>query len=168
MAESIDNCTNDATYDAVLSGTYTLDAANATLTLGSDGEADTNFVLPASSEWVLVEVYDVEDVCGDIGVTRFSSSSSDTSDVATFIASVRTEALAEYTLFKITATHYHGDNTADVYLGDESNAATLHLSDTAYTPPVTDWTLSYNLVSPTHKSVVCSESYCCDVEWICS
>ena len=102
MADSIDNCTGNASYDAVLSGTYSMDAANATLTLGSDGQADTNFVLPETSEWLLVEVYDVEDVCGDIGVTRFTSSKSDLDDVATFIASVRTEALAEYTLFKIT------------------------------------------------------------------
>ncbi len=130
---------------APLSGTYTTDEADKTLTLGSDGEADTSFTLPPSSAWLMVEVYDVEDVSGDIGYTRYTDN---VTNVTATMAAVRTIAISEYTNFKITATHYNGDDTADLYTGDESTALSLSSEGAEFTPPTVSWKLSNNLLSP--------------------
>ena len=151
-------------YIAPLTGTYTTDEANCVLSLGSDGEGDTTFVLPSSSTWLLIEVYDVEDVYGDIGYHRYSNN---VSNIDAYIENVRAIAQAEYTTFKITAIHYYGDDTCDTYRGDESTIATIDSTALDYTPPTVSWKLSTDLITPLNKIVVCDESYDCSVAWLC-
>jgi len=153
------------THIAELTGTYTTDEANKSLTLGSDGEGDTTFILPAAAEWVLIEVYDVEDVYGDLGYHKYTDK---VINLATTLADVRTIALAEYALFKITAVHYKGNDTADVYRGDETTALTLDNTGTDFTPPVVSWKLKTDLISPIHKILICADSYDCSMAWICN
>jgi len=151
-------------HNAELSGTYTTDEANKVLTFGNDGQGDTLFVLPAASEWLLIEVYDVEDAFGDIGYQKYTNR---VDTIASELIAARTIALAEYTLFNITAVHYKGDDTADVYRGDESTAITLDNAGISYTPPVASWKLSNDTISPIHQKLICADSYDCDIEWIC-
>ena len=149
---------------AQLSGTFTTDEANRVLTLGSDGEGDTLKTLPPGVEWLLVEVYDVEDVYGDIGFTKYQTK---TTDLATILSDIRAIAIAEYTLFKIAAIHYKGNNTGDVYRGDETTALTLDSAGTSFTPPVATWKLSTNLTTPIHQVLICADSYECAMDWVC-
>ena len=162
MAKYVADDNNE--YIAELSGTYLADEPNKVLTLGSDGQGDTAFVLPPSTAWLLVEVYDVESVYGDIGYQRYSDN---VSNIDAYIENVRVIAQAEYTTFKITAVHYYGDDTCDTYRGDESTVATIDSVGIAYTPPVVSWKLSIDLITPLNKIVVCDESYDCSVAWLC-
>ena len=162
MAEYVADVDED--YFAELSGTYSHDESNKVLTLGSDGEGDTTFVLPASTAWLLVEVYDVEGVYGNIGYQRYTDN---ITNIDFYIERIRSLATIEYTTFKITAIHYYGDNTGDTYRGDESVVATLDATSTGYTPPIVSWKLSTDLITPLNKILVCDESYDCDVAWLC-
>ena len=149
---------------AELSGTFTPDELNKIMTFGSDGQADTEYILASDKEWVLVEVYNVEDDIGALGYHVFKSK---VRDLTTILVNARAKALAEYTLFKITATHYKGNETADVYRGDEVTVLTIDNADISFIPPVVSWKLSINLISPINKILICDESYGCDAEWLC-
>ncbi len=91
--------------DAELSGTYTVQLANHALTLGVSGQADTRFTLPTDVEWLLIEVFDVEDVEGDLGLTMWTDK---VSDIASTMAAVQAEIENDnaITKYKIVATHY--------------------------------------------------------------
>jgi len=133
---------------AQLTGTFTTDEVDKTTTFGGDGEADTGFILPDDgSEWMLVEVFDVEDVAGDVGYTLFKSQ---VRNLAADMVTARAVATAEYTLYTITCTHYYGDDTADVYRGDESTALALAGGDTgiSYTPLGTNWKITDTAIAP--------------------
>jgi len=146
MAEYIDD---GGSYgvDAELTGTYTKDAPNKTLTMGGDGQADTTFILPSVKEWLLFEVFNVEDVSGDIGYTKWQSS---VSQIATDLSTVQAIADGEYTNYEIVATHYNGDDTADVYRGDESTSLDLAEADTGidYTPSASSWKITDTVIAP--------------------
>ena len=58
---------------AELSGSYSTDDVAKVVTFGAGGEADTGFVLPLSTPWILIELYDVESVFGAKGYTLFKS-----------------------------------------------------------------------------------------------
>lgn len=135
---------------AQLSGTFTPDTANKVMTFGSDGQADTFRVLPATVPWLLIEVYDVESTAGDIGYTLYKTN---THNVATELTSARSVALAEYTTFKIVATHYYGDYTADVWRGDQTSAMSLATLETGvpYYPNTASWKISDTTVAPDYK-----------------
>lgn len=135
---------------AELSGTYSLDEANKVTTFGTDGQADTSFVLPAATPWLLLEVFDVEEASGDIGYQRYTTN---VSNISGYMVSTRAIAAAEYTIYKIVATHYYGDGTADVYFGDESNAMSIYKSGTPFTPPTASWKMSADVVSPYYQIV---------------
>jgi len=162
MAEYVAD--NREIYITPLTGTYATDEANKILTLGSDGEGDTEFILPASQEWLLVEVYDVEATYGDLGYHKYTDR---VDQVVITMETIRTIANAEYTLFKICAVHYNGDNTADVYRGDQATALTLDNTDTSFTPPVVSWKLSNDIITPLHKILICADSYECGMDWVC-
>ena len=151
-------------YIAPLTGTYSTDEANKILTFGSDGEGDTTFVFPPTNAWLLVEVYDVNGIYGDIGHQRYTDN---VSNINFYIEQVRAIAIVEYTSFKITAIHYHGNGTCDTYRGDEFVTATIDSIGLDYTPPIASWKLSTTLVSPLNKLLVCDESYDCNVTWLC-
>jgi len=137
---------------AILSGTYTTDSVNKVITFGTDGQADTEFILPTDSSWILIEVYNVEGVAGDVGYTKWSSN---TYNISTRIASARTTALAEYTTFDIVCTYYKGTGYADVYRGDEATAMALASGDTdiMYTPSGTNWLITDTREAPNHNIV---------------
>lgn len=153
-------------YPALLTGTYTVDQPNCVLTLGADGQADTTLILPTTTAWYIIEVYNVEGVVGAIGYTEFSE------NITTMDASIltaRTTALAEYTTFKIAVTHYIGDGTIDIYLGDETTAVALFNTshELSYTPDTASWKLEIDILTPINKLLVCAQSYDCDDTWLC-
>ena len=162
MADYVADDNNE--YIAELSGAYSTDEANKVLTLGSGGEGDTLFVLPPATAWLLVEVYDVEDVYGDIGYHRYTDN---VSNIDAYIEQIRLTSIFEYATFKITAIHYYGNDTADVYRGDELTVAIVDNAGISYTPPIVSWKLSSDLITPLNLKVVCDESYDCDVAWLC-
>jgi len=130
---------------AELSGTFTADEASKVLTFGSDGEANTFLSFPQNTSWLLIEVYDVEGVYGAKGYQRYTTN---TSNIDWYNASARAIALSQYTTFKISTTHYKGNYSADVYIGDESNAMTLSLTDTPFAPPAS-WLINRDTTART-------------------
>ena len=162
MAEYVAD--DNSEYIAPLTGTYSTDEANKILTLGSDGQGDTTFVLPPTTAWLLVEVYDVNDVYGDIGYQRYTDN---VFNIDSYIEQARALAILEYTTFKITATHYYGNNTCDVYRGDESTPTTLFNESLLYTPSTVSWKLRTYLTTPINILLDCNELYDCNVEWLC-
>lgn len=119
----------DEDHIAALSGTFSIDEANKVITLGSNGECDTGYTFSTTAKWLLIEVYDVEGIVGDIGYTKHTNVNNITADLIT----ARSIALSEYTTFKITAMHYRGNGTCDVYRGNETDDMTLFISNAPYT-----------------------------------
>lgn len=146
MAEYIED-TGSNSHDAELTGTYTTDAPNKTLTMGADGQADTGFILPSSSEWLLIETYDVENVTGDIGYHWWKSN---VADVNASLLAFRNIVDAEYTLYKMKGTHYLGNGKADVYEANNTTAfpTTADNEDVDYTPLGTNWLITDTLIAP--------------------
>jgi len=147
MAEYIED-TGSNGHDAILSGDYTTDAPNKTLSM-NDGtaEADTGFVLPSSSEWLLIETYDVEDVSGDLGYHWWKSN---VADVDASLLAFRNIVDAEYTLYKMKGTHYLGNGTADVYEANNTTAFPTTADNEAvdYTPDAGNWLITDTLIAP--------------------
>ncbi len=135
----------DGDYPAELSGDYTTDAPNNTITFDETGEGDTGFILPADAEWLLVEVYNIEGVEGTTGLTAYSS---DISNIETDIEALRQEAIGYYTTFTIVTTHYKTGNLCDIYKGGSNAQQTKITTDYIYTPPVTTWKLTNALTAP--------------------
>lgn len=135
----------DGLQPAELSGTYTTDAPNNTLTLGVDGQGDTEFILPSVSEWIMVEVYEVEGVAGDIGLTAYNS---DVSNIVVDLEALRQEAITYYTTFRFVATHYKTGDLCDIYYGTEDTACTLRTTDVDFIPPVVSWKLTDTITAP--------------------
>lgn len=131
---------------AELSGTYTTDEANKVITFGATGQANTGLTLPSSSEWLLIETYDVEGVAGDVGYTKWTSN---TYNIASKLSSARAIVDAEYTIYSMVATHYKGNNTCDTYYANNTTAfpATPDVSGRAYTPSAT-WVISDTTEGP--------------------
>jgi len=166
MADYIDD-TGTHTMDALLSGTYTTQASNHALTLGADGEADTTFTLPTGSDWILVETYDVEDVSGDIGYTKWQS---DVSQVTTDIEAIQdiVDADSQITVYKMTAMHYKSSTgKVDVYRGDEATTLALASEDTDndFTFPPGDWIITDTILAPDAKATVLETTYVSFDQW---
>lgn len=147
MAEYIED-TGSNGHDALLSGDYTTDAPNKTLSM-NDGtaEADSGFVLPSSSEWLLIETYDVENVTGDLGYHWWKSN---VADVDASLLAFRNIVDAEYTNYKMIATHYLGNGTADVYEANDTTVfpTTANNEGVDYTPLGTNWLITDTLIAP--------------------
>lgn len=155
MADYIDD-TGSHSLDAELSGTYTTQAANHALTLGADGEADSGFTLPTTSDWLLVETFNVEDVATDIGYTKWQS---DVSQITTDMAAIRTIVVSDsaITLFEMVATHYKSSTgKVDVYRADETTAfpSTPETLDTDldFTFPTANWVVTDTVTAPDSAS----------------
>tara|TARA_R110000772_G_scaffold5454_1_gene19450 strand:- start:1146 stop:1640 length:495 start_codon:yes stop_codon:yes gene_type:complete len=149
---------------AELSGSFTTNEVTKVTAFGVGGEGDTLFILPSAAPWVLIEVYDVEGVYGALGYHKYTTT---TSGLTQMFADARTIASTEYTTYKITAIDYKGDNTADVYRGDEITAVTIDNVGTSFTPPIVSWKLSTNLTTPIHQVLICADSYECAMDWVC-
>lgn len=153
MANYIDDASS-YNYDATLTGTYTTDATNHTLTMGSDGEADTGFTLPSSTAWLLVETYDIDGTAGDIGGTWYQDTitSIDTDLSAYRAINTALVTATTYTSFKMKATWFDGTSTAKVFEADESTAfpddASPSYTKTSWTPPTGTWKITDTLVAP--------------------
>lgn len=134
-------------YFAELSGTFSTDETNKVTTFGSNGQADTTYVLPSGSAWLLVEVYDVEGTAGDVGYQKWTNK---VNQISADLVKYRAIATAEYTNYKIAVTHYKGNNFADVYYGDQSTALALAPEDTDinYVPLASSWLISDTLIAP--------------------
>jgi len=144
-------------YDAPIGGTETTDwitdAPNKTLKFVTDtGVADTDFTLPPSTPWLLIETYDVEDNEGWVGYTKWQS---DVGDIKTDIDAARALVDAEYTLYKMKATWFDGTSTAKVYEADETGGFPAEASPTytvtSYSPSTATWKISNALTAPNDK-----------------
>ena len=142
----------DGNHPAVLSGTYVTDDLNKTLGMGVDGQADSSFILPVTP-WILTEVFDLENIQYDLGLTVFSD---DVSNILVDIEALRQEALLEYTTFIITTTHYKGSELVDVYRGDEVNQQCLSYpyKDLSFTPSAVSWKITQNTTAPLYEYIL--------------
>ncbi len=145
MAEYIVDTQNED--PAELSGDFEVDEDGKTVGFGTSGQADTEFVFPSSYPWLLAEIYDVEDISGDVGYTLLKTN---TRDISSFLTFVRSKGIAAYTVFKIVVTHYKTGGVADVYRGDENTALSLSSLDTniRYSPSESSWKISNTLTAP--------------------
>lgn len=150
MADII-NDSGNYDKDATLTGTYTIDATNNTLTMGADGQADTGFVLPTDTH-ILVETYDIDGVSGALGRTWFRRS---TDGIDAYLASCQGDVKADvtaskYSTYKMKATLYNGDSTADVYEASETVdfPTTPDSSGISYTPSAATWKITDTLTAP--------------------
>lgn len=159
MAEYIDD-SGTHVFDALLSGTkggagttdYDYSTTNKVLTFNSEATAETNFTLPTSTPWLLIETYDIEDVDGAVSYTKYQKDVSNVSVATTGdiqIAWGIVDANANISLFSMVATHYKGDGTADIYETDESAdfSTTPTLSNTTFTVPTGTWQITDTTVS---------------------
>jgi len=138
-----------STNNAELSGTYTKQASEHSLRFGGDGEADTLKTLSTSTSWLMVEIYDVEAVTGDIGYTKWQNDITEVlSDLAVIQALIDDDV--QITNYKMVATEYdHTEpNTANIYRGDESTAIVLTEAGTSFTVPSGTWKLSNTTTAP--------------------
>ena len=142
----------DGNYPATLTGTYVVDELNKTVSMGVDGQAESNFNFPATP-WILTEVFDLEGVQYDLGLTVFSD---DVSNILVDIEALRQEALLEYTTFTITTTYYKGSELVDVYRGDEANQQCLSYpyKDLSFTPSVFTWKITQNTTAPLYEYIL--------------
>ena len=136
----------DGLFNARTYGTYTEDPALYTLQLGEDGVADTGFILPSDTEWIITEVFDVEGIVGHIGLTVYNA---DVTNITADIEALRQEALGVYNTFRITTTHYLTGNKVDRYRGDENGVALKRCGNVDYTPPTTVWLITAITMSNT-------------------
>ena len=136
----------DGFFDATLSGIYIEKPEDKVLTLGADGEGDTGLILPDDVEWFLTEVFDVEGVVYDIGLTAYSS---DVSSLLTDIEALRQEAIIAYGTFTITTVHYKTANIADIYQGSEEYTHCLAKAYTniSFNPSASSWKLTRETTS---------------------
>lgn len=155
MANYIDDA-GSYNYDATLTGTYTTDATNHTLTMGADGEADTGYTLPSSTSWLLVETYDIDGTAGDLGGTWFQDDVADVDTDLTAYRAINTALVTAttYTSFKMKATLFDGTD-AKVYEATNATAFPAEASPTytmtSWTPPTGTWKISDTLVAPENE-----------------
>jgi len=148
MAEYVDD-SGSYGKDALLSVGCTSDAANKKMTVDATG-ADTDFILPSDTDWLLIETFDVDSGTDNVGYTKWQS---DITQIASDIVTAQAIADTEYTTYTLTATHYDASETgaeADVYRGDESTTAALAGADTglAFTPSVSSWKITNTEIAP--------------------
>ena len=143
----------DGLYNAFLRGTYTKHPDKNVLTLGDDGEGDSDFILPDITSWFLTEVSDIEGVSGDVGLAAYSSV---VYNLLTDIEALRQEALGYYTTFIITTTHYKTGNVVDVYRGTESIQQCVQpaYKDLAFTPSLASWKITKDVTAPLYQYIV--------------
>ncbi len=150
-----------------------LDTGAKTLSLEVGTDVQSAVVLE-EKQWIVLETRNVNGTANLTGECIYTEDATDLSNVLTFINDVRTRMIALHTTFDITATHYKGGNTIDVYRGDEAAAATLEAADTNmnFTPPAV-WAIDD--LTPFAPSTIIAEvnviidSECNDIsEWILS
>lgn len=163
MAEFINDggaYNQDAEFNGVNGTDYDFSEANEIIWFSSTGTADTGLTLP-DSEWILYEVYAPESYTNPLtGGTTVQGKKEWTSDIGT---SVTTTIGAWYTAYdaatpfttnyKVKATHYKGNDLADVYYADEGESFSLTggteegIEDGAYTGHGSEWVISDALLA---------------------
>lgn len=151
MAEYVDDSGAHG-YDALLAGTkgveYDYNTTDKTLTMEVAGSASSNFNLP-NSEWLVYEVYNVGNLGSNVlGKQEWTAS---IGTLATMLSTWMTDVRTAYTgkTFDVKATHYKGNDRADVYIGSDviNFPATPDIEDGAYTGYNIEWIISDTLLA---------------------
>lgn len=157
-----DKIVNTATgQNAPLTGTYTLQATDHAITMGVDGEANSLFALPTSTDWLLIEVFFVEEVDGDLSYHEWTD---DVRDIPTLCATMQQmiEDDSQVTYYKMTISHYDSNypTKINVWRGENLSGGYVALcldavdTNVDFTFPVGNWVIGYELLAPDGHSTL--------------